>query len=165
MLLILMRHGIAEEAPRDETRKLTDEGRRRVRRMARLLAQFQLKPDALLSSRRIRAVQTAHLVAEEMDLRLPVVETPALDFSGTWQEFVDSVDHAAERLAPDAIILACGHQPHLGIMASTLLEGTEDGMDLRKGACLGIRIVGRLAPANGILDFYFTPRLARKFKS
>ena len=55
----------------DDLRPLTDKGRGQAeRRLGRLLASAGFVPDAMLTSPRVRAVQTAEIVGDELGLSL-----------------------------------------------------------------------------------------------
>src|SRR4051812_19466672 len=69
MRLFLVRHGIAEEkAANDDWRVLTDKGRRRFERTARAFGRSE-HVDLILTSPLVRAVQTAEILAGEVDHR------------------------------------------------------------------------------------------------
>src|ERR1700694_2322478 len=68
MRIYLIRHAIAEEAPKgsrfaDPLRALSAKGRRRFRRSARRFAELGEAVDAILTSPALRAVQTAEILA------------------------------------------------------------------------------------------------------
>src|SRR5665213_3672830 len=66
MRLYVMRHGPAEDqaaSGRDEDRALTTSGRERVRGVARLLASEAELPSRILTSRLVRATETAEIVS------------------------------------------------------------------------------------------------------
>ncbi len=160
MYLILMRHGIAEDGTPDEERRLTKKGARRVEAMARLLDRFGFRPDAILTSHRVRAVETARIVADAMDLDAPIAKTDAIDLAGPWEHFEAVVNGAA---GDGGVVLAIGHQPQFGIFTSMAVHGESDPFDLRKAGCVGIRFPGRTVSAGtGELRFYLTPSLAKR---
>jgi phosphohistidine phosphatase len=66
--LWLMRHGAAEGAAPggDAMRRLTDDGERTSRRVARALGRMGVAPDEIWHSPFVRATQTARAVAEEL---------------------------------------------------------------------------------------------------
>src|SRR6516165_5846142 len=71
MLFYLVRHGIAidredPKCPAEAERYLTEEGIKKTRDVARGVASLTEKPDLLLSSPYVRAMQTAHLFATEL---------------------------------------------------------------------------------------------------
>ena len=79
MRLYFLRHGIAEElATSDFDRELTKRGRRRVAASAEVMAQLGMAPRRIFSSPRLRARQTAEIVAEALDK--PVRLSEAINF-------------------------------------------------------------------------------------
>src|SRR5205807_6049211 len=63
--IVLLRHGIAEDRSADKPdadRKLTDVGKRRMKRIAKTLARIFPEAEALYSSPLVRAVETSQAV-------------------------------------------------------------------------------------------------------
>lgn len=70
----LIRHGAAEDdAPSDDERALTRDGRTAVRRVGRTLARRKVRFDAIVASPLVRAVQTAEIIAGAVGFRGAVV--------------------------------------------------------------------------------------------
>ena len=73
MKLYLLRHGLADwpdwKRPDDE-RPLTKEGKKKMRRMAKLLRKLSVRPALILSSPLPRAWQTAEIAAEFLEVEL-----------------------------------------------------------------------------------------------
>ena len=164
MLLILMRHGIAEDGTPDEARKLTRKGRARVLLMARMLDKFDLSPDLILTSPRVRARQTAEIVARELGNPAAIDETEALDFHHGWKEFSEDLIRRASAMDSSATVLACGHQPQFGRLATAALLGEERDFEVKKASLLGLRFGGDIVAAGAALRFYMTPAMARSAK-
>ncbi len=118
-VLVLMRHGIAEEArpgseQSDELRALTPDGRIRVARAATGLAVLGIRPDIILTSPLLRCRETADIVGSQAGC--PVQEdrrlAPGMDLD-------DVLDVLLEH--PDAgTVLACSHQPGLSLALADL---------------------------------------------
>lgn len=162
MLLVLMRHGIAEDGPEDEKRKLTPKGRERVALVARSLDLYGVRPGIVLSSHRVRALETAEIVCSNLGLKVSrITRTPALDLHESWRNFADAVNGAAQGVEPDTTVLACGHQPQLGMLATMALTGHESPIGLKKGSVLGIQFNGPVDAGHGELRFYLTAAMAR----
>ncbi len=67
MIIHLLRHAEAEDVSptgRDADRRLTEDGRRRMKAVARIIAKLEPGYDAILVSPLVRARQTAEPVAE-----------------------------------------------------------------------------------------------------
>jgi len=134
-----MRHGEAlskQEAGvgTDAERPLAPQGLDMVNRVAQGLKTLGIKPDRVLTSALIRAQQTAELVASHLGCADRVEVCQALLPDQDPAAFLD----ALRELHAEGVILAVGHQPHLGQLAAQLVFGeTRDGLALRPGGlCL-----------------------------
>ena len=81
MDLLIIRHGHAEprgDSGGDASRRLTEDGRKKLRRGVKGLRKLVPELDALVSSPLVRAVETAAIVAEAYG-GLAVEETPCLE--------------------------------------------------------------------------------------
>lgn len=153
--LHLLRHAHAGNAARwsgdDDARPLTEKGRGQAERIGRLLAAMDNAPDVFITSPRLRAAQTAEIVAE-------VLGAPVL---------VD--DRLAGPLDPDtvtAILRAAGsserpclvgHDPDFSELLGELL-GAE--VPMRKGALARVDLPGpAVTPGRGILRYLVPPDL------
>ena len=79
--LYLVRHAIAQVADpgmRDADRRLTAQGRQRMRRAARGLRSLGIVPDMVLSSPLLRAAETAAILVRVLAPPLAVEVYPAL---------------------------------------------------------------------------------------
>jgi phosphohistidine phosphatase SixA len=153
--IVLLRHGIAEDAgpdKKDEDRGLTAEGHSRMKEIARGLANALPKAQAIYSSPLLRAVQTALWVSKGYRSRANVNTTDALAPSGTPKQFLALVKSIQERRA-----VIIGHEPVLtaGLHALTGVEGVE----LKKGGCYGVRL---RPDGTASLEWVLPPRLLRK---
>lgn len=103
MLVYLCRHAEAAPGEPDESRTLTDEGRRQARTLGEQLAAVDPLPTAVVSSPLTRAQETAAAIAEPLGL---AVETDVRLAPGATLESLIVI--AAERDTPFATV---GHQP------------------------------------------------------
>lgn len=162
-LLLLLRHAIAEDAQRDqadEDRRLTGEGKRKLRSVVAGMRAIGLPVDAILTSPLRRARETAALVAEAYELEDHVEIVPALAPGGGADAVLDVLGaHRGE----SGIVLV-GHQPDLGELASTLLVGTPGllPMPFRKAGLAGITVSALPPRSAGVLEFFLTPAQLRK---
>lgn len=124
MLIHLLRHAEAEDASpsgRDADRRLTDDGRKRMRAVARAVAKLDAGYDVILVSPLLRARQTAEPVAEACGFGKALSETKALAPNADPVEVLQEL----ARLKPGAALLV-GHQPHLGRLVGFLVAGRSD---------------------------------------
>lgn len=162
-LLMLLRHAIAEDRShtgRDEDRRLTGEGKRKLREVVAGMCALELPVERVLSSPLVRAVETAEIVAEGLGLEDGVDVAQALaPGAGS-----DAVFAALGEVGRASGIVLVGHEPDLSMLASTLLTGTPGlvHMAFRKAGLAGI-VVARLPPRGaGALEFFLTPGQLRK---
>ena len=137
MELLVLRHGRAgtwdpDRYPDDRDRPLTDNGRARLARQVHGMAAIGVRPDAVVSSPLARALQTAQIVVEGLDLRLAV---------GTMDELLPGADPRStlRRIAADhprgACVMIVGHEPHLSALISLAVTGSPSPIvPMRKGA-------------------------------
>jgi phosphohistidine phosphatase len=162
MDLYILRHGIAAEKdnPRyslDAERALTDEGRKKILRIARHLKTLGISLDMILSSPLVRARQTAEIVASVLGCKHKLRLTPHLALDGSSESLVRQVK--GQRPMPKSAMLV-GHEPRLSEFISTLLCGKPDlPLDLKKGGLCKLEVevlkYGRCAT----LQWFVPPKL------
>jgi phosphohistidine phosphatase len=134
----------------DEQRPLTKRGRHQAERLGRFLVANGIHPDAIVSSPKVRALQTAELVAEALgmtvtlDLRLG----DGFDLEGLEQIVLDTGCSAP---------LLVGHDPDLSEALSELCAA--QGLEMRKGALATIDIERPFRPGSGSLRWLVPPDL------
>lgn len=163
MILYVLRHGIAEDAPAggdDGARKLTDRGRDKVRRAAAGLRAAGLKFDAILTSPLARATETAEIVAAAYANTPTPQVMPALATGVAPAE----VAAALKPFARHGHVMIVGHEPQLSTLVSLLLTGSPGGLslDLKKCGCVAIEIPARTE--KGTMRWMLTPRQLRRLR-
>ncbi len=155
--LILLRHGIAEEASAgkaDEERALTSEGHAEMKQIARGLEEAFPKALAIYSSPLLRATQTALWVSKGYRSRLKLHTVGALRPAATTAEFRDFIDGIQERRA-----IIVGHEPNLSTIVMQLIGLSTGRVELQKGGCYGVRL---RADGDAALEWLLSPRILRK---
>ena len=145
MRLILLRHGIAEEvAASDFERKLTVQGRTRVRRVVGHFARHFEAPGQLFSSPLVRARQTAAIAGRILDVAVQLCDE--LRPGGSAFDWVRGL--ACESL------MVVGHEPELSMLAGDYLGLKHSPFSLKKAgmACLEGQ------PGAAQLTWLITPR-------
>jgi phosphohistidine phosphatase len=159
--LYLVRHGIAEamHADGDGARRLTPEGRTKMKQAAVGLARLGVRVDVLLTSPLPRAAETAAILSDgNPDLPVP----RDCDALATGASPVETLRQLRPWADVEALMLV-GHEPTLSRLAALLLTGSPDGaaIEMKKGACLALEI-DRLAPHGGAaLAWLMPPRALR----
>lgn len=151
MQLILFRHGIAENARDglpDAERALTPRGVERTAAAARGLARFTQRPQAILTSPKTRALQTAAIIGDTLDL----VPTRAAELAA---ESLDPILRLLRSRDEDRVLLV-GHEPTLSALIELLCGGRAEMK--KAGAAL---LDGDPAPGHAVLQWLLSPRALR----
>ena len=159
MELYLFRHGIAEDhAPsgRDADRRLTDEGRQKLRRVLERAHTAGVRPSLILSSPYKRAIETAEIAARELGYDGKIVRserlTPDSSPSDVWTEIRDHRDESA--------ILIAGHEPLFSATVAWMLGSTHAMVEFKKGAMVRIDFSTIGAEPKGVLQWMITAKLS-----
>ena len=159
MELYLLRHGIAEdhaETGRDEDRRLTAEGRRKLESVLERAHAAGVAPSAIFSSPLRRALETAELATRGLGYEGRIVRTPALVPDSSPQEVWKFLrDHAEE-----SSVLLVGHEPLFSASTAFFLGSTRSMVQFRKGALIRIDIDSGRSVPEGVLQWMLTARLA-----
>ena len=134
--LWFLRHGEAEphDARPDAERRLTERGEDQSRIAGRALAALGLEFQLVVTSPRVRALDTARLACEALRGE-PVVE----DRLGDGFDADDALE-LAYAAGADKRVLFVGHNPHLPQVVHDL---TGSRVDLKKGGVAGVHLRGR----------------------
>ncbi len=117
MQLYLVQHGAAKTEAEDPQRGLTDEGRVAVERMAEFLAPLRLALDCIEYSEKLRARQTAEILAARLR---PVEGKGIRQIAGIAPN--DDVEPMRVRLAKESKnLMLVGHMPYLSRLVARLL--------------------------------------------
>jgi phosphohistidine phosphatase len=115
--LILVQHGKARPTAEGLEAELTRAGRREVERVAAWVARTGLRVDRIAHSGKLRAVQTAGILADALE--------PPLGLElGASLKPDDAVEPVAEWLGGETgdTLMLVGHMPHLARLAGLLLS-------------------------------------------
>jgi phosphohistidine phosphatase len=160
MEIYLLRHGIAEShssSGRDADRRLTDEGRRKLRAVLACAQAAGVSPSVIVTSPYRRALETAEIAARELGYEGKLVRTEALIPEGTpqglWQELRE------HRHEPS--VLVAGHEPLFSSAVAYLLGSTREMVHFRKGALARIDVESLGQAPTGVLQWMITPAVAR----
>ena len=119
MFLYLVQHAEAKKEEVDPSRSLSENGMRNIQTTSLFLAKQGLKVNKIFHSNKLRAKQTAEVLAEHLKPEQGLSEIDGLaplDDPNIWLERLKGV--------PDDIILV-GHLPHLARLASLLVCESE----------------------------------------
>lgn len=133
--LWLLRHGEAEphDAKPDFDRELTERGRAQSRSAGAALAALGLTFQAVYTSPKVRARDTALLACEALGEEPIVTPVLAEDFT------VADARDLLLGVEPDGRILVVGHNPDF---AQVVFDLTGGRVDFKKGGVAGVRLEG-----------------------
>lgn len=154
MKLYFFRHGHAEDADGPEfddfVRRLTDKGIERTEAAARALVKLGVKPALLYSSPRVRARQTADILAKGMGVSVSVREEVGFGFT------IEHIPPLIADAGADDEIMFVGHEPDLSVTTSKLVGGGE--IVMKKGGMARVDLFST-APLRGALVWVIPPKV------
>jgi phosphohistidine phosphatase len=159
MEIYLLRHGIAEDRSPgggDAARRLTDEGREKLRAVLERARRANVKPSLMLTSPLVRAVQTAEMAAEILRYTGALLQTDALlpesAPQAVWREIQSHRDE-------DSVLLA-GHEPLFSATTAYLLNSPTLRIDFKKAGLSRIDMDRVSGEPRGVLQWLLVPKLA-----
>jgi phosphohistidine phosphatase len=148
--LYLVQHGLAVDPAEDPARPLSDDGRREVESVAGIAAHFGLPVKRVVHSGKLRARQTAELLAAQLN---PVEGVVARDGLAPKDDVAAFVDVGLE----DGLMVV-GHLPFLERLAGQLLVDDPDRTLFRMQNG-GILALERQADATWLIRWAVMPNL------
>ncbi len=152
--LYLVQHGEAKTEAEDPERSLTDEGRQAVERMADFLSRLRLPLERIEHSDKLRARQTAEILAARLRPAEGLREVASL---------APNADVQTTRLRLEAEsknIMLVGHLPHLGRLTAQLLGLTAD-QDVVRFRMGGVLCMERDTTGRWVIAWMVVPELLR----
>ncbi|MHC4458250.1 MAG: phosphohistidine phosphatase SixA [Planctomycetota bacterium] len=152
MKLYLVQHAKAVSKEVDPQRPLTEEGLRDLQKIASFIKPLNLSIDYLWHSQKKRAIQTADILAEVIEIKQSRTERSDLgpnDDVARLTNEIGSLEHD---------IMIVGHLPFLSKLASLLLAGSESAntVAFRQG---GIVCLSRAEQEQWQIEWMITPEL------
>jgi phosphohistidine phosphatase len=152
--LYLLRHAHAGNSATwdgpDSERPLSAKGRRQAARLGAFLAERGFAPDAIVTSPKLRARQTAELVADAIGIAISVDDR----LGGELDPAV--VGDIAERVGGTSVVIV-GHDPEFSELAAAL-AGAEY-LPMKKGALARIDMSLPVQAGGGVLRWLLPPEL------
>ena len=132
MRLLILRHGIAEEySPdgNDGSRRLTEQGEAQMKQVVAGLKRCARRPDVILTSPLVRAVQTAEYCAKAFDRKLTQLD----ELAGPDPAAVINAISGRE----EKTLMLVGHEPTLSRMVQILCTGKPSNgfVKMEKASC------------------------------
>lgn len=161
MRLYIMRHGPAAErgaqdSPPDAQRPLTPAGTRKTREVAEGLRELGIEPTTFFSSRLLRAVQTAEVVAAALQFPLKKIRrTDALLPEARPEALFQELAGLDEEE-----VICFGHGPHVDLAIAHALHLLSPITEMKKSGVVCIELES-VSPPRGILRWYGPPKILR----
>ncbi|QGY41302.1 histidine phosphatase family protein [Pseudodesulfovibrio cashew] len=153
MLIHLMQHGTCLPKEIDSHQSLSPVGREQIEKSAIAASRLGLRFELMVSSSKPRALQTAEIMAAHTGY--PVIRIEMSDACKAMTPPQRLVEFLREYEGLDSVFVA-GHQPSLGLVASTLLTGTAKlEVHIENGGLMQINY--DVQTGKGVLNWYLTP--------
>jgi len=161
MIVYIVRHAVAVARgtvgyPNDD-RPLTEDGKDKMSKAAKGIANLVEDVDLILTSTLSRAHDTADIVARALGIEERVELCKELTPGSSLKNLLSYLARYKELSS----IMVVGHQPDLGYLASALLGSSDSIIEFKKGATCAIEISGLPLKGNGTLLWHLQPKQLR----
>jgi phosphohistidine phosphatase len=150
----LLRHADAGNPDKwtgdDADRPLSPKGRRQSERLGRFLARNGFKPNAIISSPKVRALQTAELVAAALGTRIETDHRLGMPVD------IDLLSKIVAESGGERVVLV-GHDPDMSDLAAEMMGAQY--LPLKKGEIARFDTTLPLQPAGALLRWLVPPDL------
>jgi phosphohistidine phosphatase SixA len=155
--LHVLRHAHAGDAETwsgpDETRPLSDKGEKQADRLGRFLAGIGFKPDAIITSPKLRSAQTAEIVAKHLSVAISFDDRLAGSFD------VGVLEALLREVGDPQRPVIVGHDPDFSEIVAELAGA--GSVPMPKGALARIDIERPLRAGAGTLHWLLPPDLLK----
>lgn len=161
MFLYIIRHAWAGQHgdpnyPDDSLRPLTEEGKKRFRKMVKKLVKRGFAPAHIATSPLIRCRQTAEIVANLAPNQPTVTDVNAL---APHSDLEGLLHWTSQHVGQD--VAWVGHAPDVGELAAALIGGTGGHIDFAKGAVAAIELEDEFRRGAGSLAWLANAKLLK----
>jgi phosphohistidine phosphatase len=153
MKLYFLRHAHAEDGKEgsDHKRRLTSKGLRAASNVAKVLSTLKFSPVVVYSSPRVRARQTAEVIAASLGVNIEIRDEMDFGFDAA------AVKQLMNAHKPESELLLVGHEPSMSQVITGL---TGARVQMKKGGIACVELV-TFAPLQGDLLWLMPPKLAK----
>ena len=148
MKTYFMQHGLALASDIDPARPLSEEGKVETARIGTLLQRHDIRIDQILHSGKLRAEQTASIMAETLGIS-EIRELAGMGPNDNPQQLIDQLDQDHS--------LHVGHLPHIQRVVTRLITTHDDPavIQFRNSAVACVQLAGE----GNRLNWFITPQL------
>lgn len=151
MRFYFFRHAEAEPSlSNDFERRLTRRGTSRTEVAGQVLLRLGIKPTRIFSSPRIRALQTAEILSDILDVEVEIED--GLDFGFNLRVVEDLV----EDVDVDGQVMFVGHEPSMSAVVGQLTGGD---VAMKKGGMARVDVTFFASPLAGELVWLIAPKV------
>ena len=155
--LYLLRHAHAGDPAtwtgEDEVRPLSDKGEKQADRLGAFLAGIGFRPDAIITSPKLRAAQTAEIVAKHLGIQISFDDRLAAGFD------VEALETLLRDAGDPVRPVVVGHDPDFSDVLAELSGASQ--LPMPKGALARVDIERPLRAGRGTLHWLVPPDLLR----
>ncbi len=120
MRIYLIRHGEAVSEEIDPRNPLSENGKQDIERIGKFLAALKIQPVYFFHSEKLRAIQTAEIIAKCIHYQGQLESRSELDPLGLVSPISSEINQSSE----DMVFV--GHMPFMGKLVSKLITGYEN---------------------------------------
>lgn len=155
MFLYLVQHAEALSKEEDASRSLSDAGIKNIKKVAAFAADMNLDVSGIFHSGKMRALQTAQVLADHITCEKDVSQTDGLspmDDPEIWFERLSGMNEN---------VMITGHLPHLAKLSSLILCGNREKniIDFEMGCIVCLK---RSDDADWTVDWIIKPRMIKR---
>lgn len=160
--IFILRHGLAEDLNESKTktdfdRKLTEEGKEKIKKLSLFMGKLEEGVDLVLSSPYLRTKETAEIFIHNL---IPKPKLIFVDFLASGVSPKEIAKGLLDYSSSKKIVLV-GHAPDLETFLGNLIGATR--IKLKKGAIAKVTLNNELELL-GELEWLVIPKLLKKFK-
>jgi len=161
MKIYLIRHSNAVDPGTpgyedDSLRPLTEKGRDKMKTIASVLKELDVKPDLIVSSPYARAQQTAEILAKVLKYKPELTFSDALVPMGNADNIIGAIN---EKYSVDELVLV-GHEPCLSVLIGTLIAGNADlAINIKNGGVCCLSSDDLHTERKAVLEWLLTPKI------
>lgn len=152
MNLYILRHGESLTNYPDKVRPLSEEGKRDIEKIGKLLSDKRIIIEKVFTSPYLRAFQSAEIIVRCLNLQLNINETDNLLSEADPKGLVRFLN---ENESNSTLLVT--HQPFVGSLVAYLIGCRNLQIEIRKGALLKIESDFPIVEGRGVLKFLVQP--------